>query len=192
MTFVVEIQDVVVNVDITEDDLTFELVEDHIDIDIIEESINIDIIEDTFSIDLVEDVITVTLDDSCVCTGSGGGDAGASENYYCNGTLVVGDLVYSSSTIDRYAIKAIDNNSINPVMGIVTSIVSINTVEVTHLGFFNVSVTLERGKKVFVSETGLVTTTILLTNYLQVLGVAISESTMYLNPELRRCRRLSY
>jgi hypothetical protein len=193
------IGDIIIQIDIVEDDLLFdiiedhidvELIEDHIDVNIVEESFNIDLKEDVFSIDLVEDHIDVSLDDGCICPPSGGGDISTTEIYTCDGSLIVGDLVYQSSVIEKYVIKTIDNKSINPIIGIVTKILSANTVEVSHLGFFNVNAVLSPGQKVYVSTSGTFSSIVPDYNYIQVLGVAITNNRLYLNPEIRRCCRL--
>jgi hypothetical protein len=193
------IGDIIIEVDIIEDDISFDIIEDHIDAKIIEdhidvnikeENLNINLVEDVFSINLVEDHIDVTLDDGCICPPSGG-DTSLTEVYNCDGTLNVGDLVYPSRVINKYVFKATNNNTDSPIIGIVTKILSATTVEVSHIGFFNVSEILEKGKKIFVSENGSFTSNVIMENYLQVLGVAISENRVYFNPELRRCKRLS-
>jgi len=195
------IGDIIIQIDITEDNLIFEivedcidakLVEDVIDVNIVEESLNVDLVEDVFTINLVEDHIDVSLDDCCISPPSGGGgDTSATEIYNCDGTLVVGDLVYPSLAISKYVFKANNNNTESPVIGIVTKIPSDTTVEVSHLGFFDVQEVLEMGKMVFVSETGSFTSAVMMKNYLQILGIAITNNSVYLNPELRRCRRLN-
>jgi len=194
------IGDIIIQVDIVEDDLTVDIIEDHIDakltedhidVDIIDENINVILTEDTFSIDLVEDHIDVSLDDSCVCLPPIGGDNSLTEIYNCDGTLQVNDLVYPSLAINKYVFKAINNNTESPIIGIVTKVLPLNRVEVSHAGFFNVSAMLEKGKKIFVSENGSFTSSVMMENYLQVLGIAITENRIYLNPELRRCKRLS-
>lgn len=193
MTFEVDIKDIIVNVEIVEDSLSFDIVEDHIDVDIVEDSINVDLIEDSFTIELVEDHIDVTLDDGCVCVGGGsGGDVELSDTYYQYGTLGIGDLVYPESGVDRTVIKALDNNTPNAVIGIVTSVVSVSVVEVTHLGFFDISVIIEQGKKVYLSESGEFTSVLTQTGYIQVLGTSTASNRLYLNPEKIRCKRFTY
>jgi hypothetical protein len=201
MSYETTIGDIIISIDVVEDTIQFDIIEDHleikmiedhIDVDIVLESFNIDIIEDVFSIDLVDDHIDVTIEGGCICPPSqGNGENPAVEIYSCDGTLDIGDLVYPSSALNKYVIKALDNNSPNPVIGIVTKIESINTVEVSHLGFFDVEEILEIGKKIFISANGSFTSNVMIENYLQVLGIAIGEKRVYLNPELRRCKRLS-
>jgi len=194
------IGDIIIQIDIVQDELQFDivedcidakLVEDHIDVDIVEESLNVNLVEDVFSINLVEDHIDVSLDDGCICPPSGGGDTSATSIYNCDGSLVVGDLVYPSLAISKYVFKANDNNTESAVIGICTKIISATTVEVSHLGFFDVQEVLEMGKMVFVSETGSFTSAVMMKNYLQILGIAITNNSVYLNPELRRCKRLN-
>jgi hypothetical protein len=193
------IGDIIIQIDIVEDNLVFDiiedninvkLIEDHIDVNVVEESFNIDLKEDVFSIDLIEDHIDVSLDDGCICLPSSNGNISSTEIYNCNGNLIIGDLVYQSSAIEKYVIKTIDNKSVNPIIGIVTKILSANTVEVSHLGFFNVNAVLNPGQKVYVSTSGTFSSIVPDYNYIQVLGVAITNSRLYLNPEIRRCCRL--
>jgi hypothetical protein len=200
MSYDTVLGDIIITVEIVEDEIQFDIIEDHIDIDLVEDSINVEILQesldvtinqDVVNVDLIEDHIDVTLDDGCVCPPSGGGGS-PTEIYNCDGTLEVGDLVYLSSAINRYVLKAIDNKSENPVIGIVIRKLPFDTVEVSHLGFFNVQPTLKMGHKVYVSETGSFTSEVLDEGFVQVLGVAISENRIYLNPELRRCRRMEF
>jgi len=201
MSYETTIGDIIIKIEVVEDTIQFDIIEDHldvklsedhIDVDIVLESFNIDVVEDVFSIDVIEDHIDVNLDGVCVCPpSSGSGENPAVDIYSCDGTLDVGDLVYHSLVLNKYVIKAVDNNSPNPVIGIVTKIESGTTVEVSHLGFFDVDEILEIGKKIFVSESGSFTSNVMIKNYLQVLGIAIGEKRVYLNPELIRCKRLS-
>ncbi len=153
------------------------------------ENINVNLVEEEISIDLVEESIEVSLDGSCICL-PGGGGAETSCRYEHDGTLSIGDLVYKPSNTDNVVLKAENNNTVNPVIGIVTRINSGTEVTVTHLGFFDVSVPLTQGKNIFVSETGGITTELVTTFYLQVLGVAISPSRIFFNPHLQRSKRL--
>jgi hypothetical protein len=200
MSYDTVLGDIIITVEIVEDEIQFDIVEDHIDIDLVEDSINVEIIQesldvsinqDIINIDLVEDHIDVTLDDGCICPPSGGGGS-PTEIYNCDGTLLIGDLVYPSSVINRYVLKSTDNKSENPVIGIVIKVLPFDKVEVSHLGFFNIQETLLMGHKVYVSSTGRFTSEVLDEGFVQVLGVAISETRVYLNPELRRCRRMEF
>jgi len=199
MSYDTVLGDIVITVDIVEDEIQFDIVEDHIDVELAEDSINVEILqesldidvkEDVIYVDLVEDHIDVHLDDGCVCPPSGGDGGTPTQTYNCDGTLIVGDLVYLSSVLQSYVLKAENNKTENPVIGIVVKVSSANTVEVSHLGFFNVNTTLSMGHKVYVGADGYFTSDVLDTGYVQVLGVAISETRVYLNPELRRCQRM--
>jgi len=119
----------------------------------------------------------------------GGGSKSFTLVYTSQGNLATGDLVFISTATNYHVLKNIDNNSDNPVIGIVKTLLSNDAVEVAHLGSFPVNDTLSRGKTVYVSASGGFTTTVPLTNFVQVLGVATSTGSIYLNPEIRRTKR---
>jgi len=189
MSFIVEIQDVLIEVTITEDEFQFQLLEDHIDVEISEDHFEVSMVEDVINIDLVEDVIEVTLDDSCICLPIGG-PGGTTAIYNCDGTLVSGDFVFISPILDNYVVKASDNNTVNPVMGIVTELLSATTVAVVHSGFFIINSALNNGAKVYVGPNGRPTDTLPDTGYIQILGVTARTGRLYFNPDPQRCKRL--
>jgi len=187
-TFNIQIADELIEVDINDDVFEVSLSEDHIDVDIIEESVNVDLTEEVVNVELKEEVINVTLDGSAIILPSEGG-FDASSRYSHDGTLLVGDLVYMSPTIELLVIKALDNNSINPIIGIVTEVISSTIVRVSHMGFYNTTEAIVQGHKVYVSDTGTMTTVLPTTYYIQILGAAISTGKIFFNPELRRIKR---
>jgi hypothetical protein len=98
-------------------------------------------------------------------------------------------MVYQSPNTDHYVLKVTDNSSINPVIGIVLTLLSGSTVEVAHIGEFATQDTLTRGRPVYVSAFGGFTTTPPQTNFVQIVGVATSTTSLFFNPEVRRIRR---
>jgi hypothetical protein len=124
-------------------------------------------------------------------TSKGGGSGRKSFTlvYNSDGNLSVGNMVYQSYNTGHYVLKVTDNNSINPVIGIVLTLLSGNTVEVAHIGEFSIQDVLTRGRPVYVSTFGGFTTTPPQTNFVQIVGVATSATSLFFNPELRRIRR---
>ncbi len=148
---------------------------------------------DHIYVDLREDIIEVTIEGGGLITvpDGGGGNSNEQTEYRQDGSLVVGDLVYKSVTAPNIALKVENNKTPNPVIGIVTSVVSPSIVTVSHNGFFDVpSANLIEGAKVYVDGTGKITSELMKTNYVQVLGFAVSDRRIFFTPELKRCRRL--
>lgn len=76
------------------------------------------------------------------------GSASASEVYDFDGlSLALNDFVFLSPITEHFVLKAVDNNSVNPIIGIVTGFPSPTTVEVTHLGLIDIVGILTSGKK---------------------------------------------
>ncbi len=113
-----------------------------------------------------------------------------SEIYNQDGSLSLYDFVYQEG-LGKQVSKVVNNKSSNPVIGIVTKVLSFDEVQVTYLGTFFVSdVTLEEGQKVFIGEDGYITTTVPNYNYVQVVGHAVSSNIIHLSPEVKRVKRL--
>jgi len=192
MSFYVEIQDIIVEVILSEDIISYDLVEDHIDVELLEDILQVQLLEDSIYIDLIEDHIDVDLDDSCICLPGGGEGELSTEVYNSDGSLLVGDRVYISSTLDKFVLRAGDNNTVNPIIGIVVSKSSLTTVLVAHTGFFTINNSnLRPGSKVFVDPMGNLVSDVPIINFIQVLGVAVDINRFYLKPEYIRCRRLN-
>lgn len=109
--------------------------------------------------------------------------------YECNATLQPGDLVRQSLTTDKKVLKVTDNIQ-GPALGIVMSKPTPTTAKVLIIGIIGGFTGLARGKKVYVSSTGIPTSTQPASNYIQVLGIAISSSEFYLKPEYIRIKRV--
>jgi len=111
-----------------------------------------------------------------------------SENYKQDGSLVLDDLVYQSG-FNREVVKAINNNSNNPIIGVVTDVISSTDVTVTYLGVFDIPDNVLEGQKVFISSSGTVTSDLPSVDYVQVLGHAVTTNRIYFNPAVRRTKR---
>jgi len=112
-----------------------------------------------------------------------------SEIYNYDTVISLYDLVYQVG-YDKKVKSVVDNNSLNPIIGVVTKIISNSEVQVTFAGTFDINETLQEGRKVFISVSGTLTTEVPDTNYIQVLGHAITSNRFNFQPELRRVKRL--
>lgn len=195
-TFIVDIDghDTVL-VEVIEETFDVEIIEENFDVEveIFEDSISADIVEETIPVDIIEDVIEVLIDDCCLAT-SGGGDSEHHIKTYNHDdiTIVAGDLVYLDTVIHNKVNKAIDNNSPNPVIGIVFQVISDTSLRVLMLGTITITETLPPGSKVYVSPIGSMTETLPINNFIQVLGTITGEFEILINPEKIRVKRLEY
>ena len=140
---------------------------------------------------ITEDIFEITLESCDNCAGGSSSDITSSEEYDSDGTLIENDIVFLSDINEHYVIKIIDNNSINPAIGIVTSILSGNKVKVSNFGYFDIGNNLVSGKKLYISPVGEFTTILPDDNYIQVMGVAISNNRIFLNPQFQRTKRFN-
>lgn len=111
--------------------------------------------------------------------------------YVCDIAAQVGDLVYLSTTVDNRVVVAEDNLN-GPVIGVVNDKPSDMLAGVKVTGLLSGLSGLTRGKRIYVSGTGTITTTPNDTpgiGYMQVLGVASSSSEAYFKPEHVRVKR---
>lgn len=106
----------------------------------------------------------------------------------CNSSLVVGDLVRESLTDDDKVLK-VTNNTSGPAIGVVMEKTTATTCKVMIIGKVSGQTGLVRGRKVFVSPSGVATAASPSSNYMQVLGIAISATEYYLKPEFIRVKR---
>ena len=195
-TFIVDIDGLdTVLVEVIDETFEIEIVEENFDVEvqIYEDTVNADIVDETIPVDIVEDVIEVLIDDCCLAT-AGGGD---SEHHiktfdHDDVSIVAGDLVYLDTVIHNKVNKAINNNSPNPVIGIVYQVLSETSLRVLMLGAITITETLPPGSKVYVSVTGLMTETLQSENFIQVLGTITGEFELLINPEKIRVKRLEY
>jgi len=109
----------------------------------------------------------------------------------CDVTTVIGDPVIFSSIVDG-KVDSLPNNSYGGslVVGLVTSKPSPLVCEVATMGILtDIATGLTRGKPVWVSLTGGLTTTKPATGDLQVLGNAISPTSVAVNIEMRKVKQ---
>lgn len=111
------------------------------------------------------------------------------DNYFCDSTAVINDLVYLSDSIDNTIIVANNNLSSTPVIGFIKSKFSNTIAVVYYFGKFNNAIGLITGKKVFVGTDGLPTTTVPLTGYIQTIGISISTTEFIFETNLNRTLR---
>jgi len=177
-----------------------DIVEEVIDVSILEETIAVELVEETILVDMspeiieariVEETIIVEVESFCNPCGDPTPQP-PSDNFLIfdsDGSLTVGDLIYQSLTLDKYAIKVIDNLSEGPVLGRVLELLTGTEVKVLPIGEITVDAILLKGKNVFISAVGEFTSTVPLTGYVQFLGVALTPTSLYLDPELIRTKR---
>lgn len=103
----------------------------------------------------------------------------------CASSVIVGDLVYQSATVNNFAIKAVDNTTLQPVIGEVVGKPTTTTCLVKLKGLLSVSV--GRGK-IYLSASGTYTTTAPTSGYLQVLGWSDGQGEIEINPALMRVK----
>ena len=193
-TFQVELNDLHVDVTITEDVLEFSIVEDVIEVDIhvYEDIIETSIVEEDISVDLTEDIINVNIDDCCLAIGGGGdGEHHIKDFDHDDVTIEVGDLVYQDTIVYNKVNKALSNATPNPVIGIVYQVLSETMLRVLLWG--NVQsedLLVPPGTKIYVSPTGKMTTQLQHENYTHVLGMATNENELLIRPEQIRVKRL--
>lgn len=112
--------------------------------------------------------------------------------YTCEATAAVGDWVHLSTTIDGKVIVNIDNLVDTPTIGLILSKPTTTTCRVGLYG--DVSgyglAGLTMGREVFLSSTGTETPIAPLLDYIQILGLATSSTSMFLNPQIQRLRRV--
>ena len=106
----------------------------------------------------------------------------------CTAAEAAGDPVIFSPTVDDTVIK-LDDNSYGGdlVIGIIQQKLTITTCRVIMIGVLdNIATGLTRGKPVWVSETGGLTTTKPTSGDLQILGNAFSSTGILVNIESRK------
>ena len=183
-----------VTVEIIDEVFEFTIVEDHIDVEftIYEDTVQADIVEETIPVDIIEDVIEVILDDCCLVGGGGDSEHHIRTFTHDDITIVAGDLVYLDTVIHGKVNKAVNNNSPNPVIGIVYLVLSTTELRVLMIGPVAITESLPPGSKVYVSPIGAMTATLQTENYVQVLGEVTGEFEIFIQPEKIRVKRLEY
>ena len=112
------------------------------------------------------------------------------EDFACDASLATGDWVYLDAAVDNKVIKAANNSSPRPVIGVVETKRNATIASVLLLGLYGDGYTFTRGDTVYLGTDGLPTTTPPATGIIQVLGIAEKTDGMLVRPELRRTRRV--
>lgn len=103
----------------------------------------------------------------------------------CAASVAVDDLVYQSGATDNLAVTAVDNTTLQPIVGIVIAKPTTTTCVVQVKGI--VAFTISRGR-VFLSATGTPTITAPVAGYIQDIGWACGAGRMEINPVQRRIK----
>ena len=104
----------------------------------------------------------------------------------CAATVAIGDLVYLDTTSDATVIKAVDNNSPSPVMGVVKSKPTATTCKVQVDGKYKIAI--DEGI-LFVSLTGTMQLGIPASGHRQRIGFSGGDGTVWLEFNKTRIRR---
>lgn len=107
----------------------------------------------------------------------------------CLSSAQVGDLVMESSTIVNRVDVVTNNLDVRPVFGIIIQKTSSTECIVLLFGVVGGFSGLVKGNKIFLSNSGGLTSTPPTTGYLQSLGVAKEESVIDFIPNMQRVRR---
>lgn len=112
------------------------------------------------------------------------------ENRNCDSGVSVGDLVVESETVVNGVDAVTDNTDIRPVFGIVIKKQSSTICNVLIVGTVGGLAGLTKARKVFLSTSGTIGSTVVATGYLQCLGNARDVDTVDFNPQLNRVLRV--
>lgn len=104
----------------------------------------------------------------------------------CAVSVGIGDWVYQSPSANNFAIKAVDQNPPDPVIGVVTSKPVASQAVVLLLGITD-ALSIGRGK-LFLGATGQASLTQPSPGYQQKLGVSFGDGFVFINPETTRIR----
>lgn len=112
------------------------------------------------------------------------------ESRNCLSTAEVGDLVVESEVfVDRVDV-AVDNVDVRPVFAVIIEKLDDTTCKVLLLGQIGGFSGLTKGRKVFLSIDGGITSTPPTTGYMQSLGVAKEDSVVVFRPNMQRVKRI--
>lgn len=108
----------------------------------------------------------------------------------CLAGAQVGDLVVESEVfVDRVDVVT-DNTDVRPVFAVIINKLTSTRCEILLLGQISGYTGLTKGRKVFLSETGRITSTPPTTGYVQSLGVAKEDSIVDFRPNMQRVKRI--
>ena len=111
------------------------------------------------------------------------------EERVCESSLVVGNLVYESNTVNAGVDKVINNTDKRLVVGIVIGKTSATVAKVMFMGAYDGISGLDPGVKAYCSPTGNIAYTIPLSGYVQVLGNISDGNHMDFNPAMSQILR---
>lgn len=101
----------------------------------------------------------------------------------CASTVAVGNIVYSAPNVDNFVFVNVDNTVVAPSIGIVIEKPTSFTCKVQMYGPCSITFSgLLRSKKVFLSTTGGLTTTVPTTGYLQKIGFSYENDKVFIDP----------
>jgi hypothetical protein len=104
----------------------------------------------------------------------------------CDASLAVGDIVYQDAITDTFVNKSVNNTEVQPSIGVVITKLTTVRAEVLILGLQAGFAGLSIGAKAFLGTTGGVTSTKPATGYVQTLGVAVSSTQIFFQPNAQR------
>jgi hypothetical protein len=107
----------------------------------------------------------------------------------CDVGAAIGDIVHEDLVTDDLVTVNTDNTIVAPSIGVIIAKPTSTTADVLMYGEYDGASSLVKGKKVFLSSSGVFTSTPPLTNYVQSLGFAISATKLFINPEYVRVKR---
>lgn len=108
----------------------------------------------------------------------------------CDASVAVGDIVYESTIADNTVVTTVDNTNLAPAIGVVVAKPTATTATVQTYGEYSGASGLQRGEKVFLSTSGNFTSTPPNTDYVQTLGFALSPTSVFINPNYVRVKRV--
>jgi hypothetical protein len=101
--------------------------------------------------------------------------------FACDAGAAVNDVVRMSTTVDSKVDTLTSNTYSNLAIGVIASKPSTTTCYTRILGLHTGLAGLTRAKPVFVSPSGIPTTTVPVSGSLQIIGVAVSSTAMIIN-----------
>lgn len=111
------------------------------------------------------------------------------ESRICLVGAAIGDLVVESATVTNLVETAVNNTDIRPVFAMIIDKPTTTTCTILLLGRVGGFSGLTKGRKVFLSTSGTITSTVAATGFLQCLGVAKETDTIDFNPQMERVKR---
>jgi hypothetical protein len=112
------------------------------------------------------------------------------KTYECDSSVSVGDVVFLSQTVDNYVYSNTDNKESLLSIGIVISKEDTTTAKVQIFGDCSLTFTgLEQGKRVWLSSTGQLTTSVPTDGYVHIIGMCYENNKVFINPELNKLKR---